>query len=157
MSASGRGTSRTGESRGQDVLVVDAAVYDARGNGDGTLASAVTGDHANRVTDYTAVVVEPRYYTRDNKTGGAPSDVASITNAHKAGDSAPVVVQSPSATVRRLTAKECERLQAFPDGWTAQGMKPDGTVVDQADTPRYKQLGNAVCVNVVEWIARRIP
>lgn len=48
--------------------------------------------------------------------------------------------------VRRLTPVECERLQGFPDGWT------DG----QADTARYKQLGNAVAVPCAEWIARRI-
>lgn len=48
--------------------------------------------------------------------------------------------------VRRLTPTECERLQGFPDGWT------DG----QADTQRYKQLGNAVAVPVAEWIGRRI-
>jgi DNA (cytosine-5)-methyltransferase 1 len=44
--------------------------------------------------------------------------------------------------VRRLTPVECERLQGFPDGWT------DG----QADSNRYKQMGNAVAVPVVEWI-----
>lgn len=48
--------------------------------------------------------------------------------------------------VRRLTPTECERLQGFPDGWT------DG----QSDSARYRQLGNAVCVNVSEWIARRM-
>lgn len=48
--------------------------------------------------------------------------------------------------VRRLTPTECERLQGFTDGWT------DG----QADSSRYKQLGNSVAVPVVEWIARRI-
>lgn len=48
--------------------------------------------------------------------------------------------------VRRLTPTECERLQGFPDGWT------DG----QSDSARYRQLGNAVCVNVAEWIGRRI-
>jgi len=53
--------------------------------------------------------------------------------------------------VRRLTPTECERLQAFPDGWTAEGA--DGP---QADTSRYRQLGNAVCVNVAEWIGKRI-
>jgi DNA (cytosine-5)-methyltransferase 1 len=53
-------------------------------------------------------------------------------------------------TVRRLTPTECERLQGFPDGWTQIGIdKPT------ADSPRYKQLGNAVTVNVAEWIARR--
>jgi DNA (cytosine-5)-methyltransferase 1 len=52
----------------------------------------------------------------------------------------------PLVGVRRLTPTECERLQGFPDGWT------DG----QQDTQRYKQLGNAVSVNVAEWIGKRI-
>jgi DNA (cytosine-5)-methyltransferase 1 len=48
--------------------------------------------------------------------------------------------------VRRLTPTECERLQGFPDGWT------DG----QSDSTRYRQLGNAVAVPVVQWIGKRI-
>jgi DNA (cytosine-5)-methyltransferase 1 len=48
--------------------------------------------------------------------------------------------------VRRLTPVECERLQGFPDGWT------DG----QADSNRYKQMGNAVAVPVVQWIINRM-
>jgi len=48
--------------------------------------------------------------------------------------------------VRRLTPLECERLQGFPDGWTE----------GQSDAKRYHQLGNAVCVNVMEWIGQRI-
>ena len=48
--------------------------------------------------------------------------------------------------VRRLTPTECERLQGFPDGWTA----------DQADSNRYKQMGNAVAVPVVSWIIERL-
>jgi len=48
--------------------------------------------------------------------------------------------------VRRLTPTECERLQGFPDGWTE----------GQADTHRYKQMGNAVAVPVVEWIIGRL-
>jgi DNA (cytosine-5)-methyltransferase 1 len=48
--------------------------------------------------------------------------------------------------VRRLTPTECERLQGFPDNWT------DG----QADSTRYKQMGNAVAVPVVEWIISRL-
>jgi site-specific DNA-cytosine methylase len=50
------------------------------------------------------------------------------------------------ATVRRLTPTECERLQGFPDGWTE----------GQADSHRYKQLGNAVAVPVVEWLIGRL-
>jgi len=48
--------------------------------------------------------------------------------------------------VRRLTPVECERLQGFPDGWTE----------GQADTQRYKQIGNAVAVPVVEWIVKQL-
>ena len=48
--------------------------------------------------------------------------------------------------VRRLTPLEGERLQGFPDGWTAE----------QSDPSRNRQLGNAVCVPVVEWIGRGI-
>lgn len=53
--------------------------------------------------------------------------------------------------VRRLTTVECERLQGFPDGWTDIGTPEKPT----ADSHRYRQLGNAVTVNVAEWIARR--
>lgn len=48
--------------------------------------------------------------------------------------------------VRRLMPIECERLQGFPDGWTA----------GQSDTTRYRQLGNAVAVPVAEWVGKRI-
>lgn len=49
-------------------------------------------------------------------------------------------------TVRRLTPVECERLQGFPDDWTA----------GQSDSSRYKQMGNAVAVPVVEWVIGNI-
>lgn len=58
--------------------------------------------------------------------------------------------------VRRLTPRECERLQGFPDDWTAQGTKPNGTVYALSDGPRYKCMGNAVTVNVAEWIGRKM-
>ena len=59
------------------------------------------------------------------------------------GNNMPMVA---TTQVRRLTPLECERLQGFPDGWT------DG----QVDTHRYKQMGNAVAVPVVEWIIQGI-
>lgn len=49
---------------------------------------------------------------------------------------------------RRLTPRECERLQGFPDDWTL--------VNGMADSPRYRMLGNAVTVSVTEWIGNRI-
>lgn len=59
------------------------------------------------------------------------------------GNNTPMMATSQ---VRRLTPMECERLQGFPDGWTE----------GQADTQRYKQIGNAVAVPVVEWIVKRL-
>jgi DNA (cytosine-5)-methyltransferase 1 len=59
------------------------------------------------------------------------------------GNNMPMVATNQ---VRRLTPLECERLQGFPDGWTE----------DQSDTNRYKQMGNAVAVPVVEWIIQGI-
>ena len=53
--------------------------------------------------------------------------------------------------VRRLTPKECERLQGFPDDWTAYA---DGQKI--SDTQRYKMCGNAVSVPVVELVAKKI-
>lgn len=64
--------------------------------------------------------------------------------------------EQPPLNVRRLTPTECERLQGFPDGWTAQRLDPKKGVIDQADAPRYKQMGNAVAVPVFEWVAKRI-
>jgi DNA (cytosine-5)-methyltransferase 1 len=62
------------------------------------------------------------------------------------GDARATVIISNKATVRRITPIECERLQGFPDNWTE----------GQTDSQRYKQMGNAVAVPVVDWIAKRI-
>jgi DNA (cytosine-5)-methyltransferase 1 len=58
-----------------------------------------------------------------------------------------------SWAVRRLTPRECERLQGFPDGytdvpWRNKNWTPDG--------PRYKALGNSMAVNAMRWLGRRI-
>jgi DNA (cytosine-5)-methyltransferase 1 len=47
-----------------------------------------------------------------------------------------------------LTPRECERLQGFPDDWTALPKAADG--------PRYKALGNSMAVPVINWIGRAI-
>lgn len=58
--------------------------------------------------------------------------------------------------VRRLTPVECERLQGFPDNWTAFGVDENGDRVDMTDSRRVNMLGKAVTVNVAEWLARQI-
>ena len=54
--------------------------------------------------------------------------------------------------VRRLTPRECERLQGFPDDYTLVPYR--GRMM--ADGPRYKMLGNSMAVPVMRWIGERI-
>ena len=54
--------------------------------------------------------------------------------------------------IRRLTPIECERLQGFPDNWTKIGLEKG----EISDSQRYKMCGNAVTVDVVEAIAKKI-
>ena len=55
--------------------------------------------------------------------------------------------------IRKLTPRECERLQGFPDDWTLVEL-PNGKLM--SDTQRYKQMGNAVTVNVVQAIMENL-
>ena len=61
--------------------------------------------------------------------------------------------------VRRLTPKECERLQGFPDGWTDIGEWTDtkGKVhKESSDSARYKALGNSIAIPFWFYLLRRI-
>jgi len=58
--------------------------------------------------------------------------------------------------VRRLTPRECERLQGFPDDFTRWGITEESKTVEVSDTQRYRQLGNAVTTYVPEWIGNKI-
>ena len=85
-------------------------------------------------------------------TGDVTATVTSSTGS-SATHSGPTVMHSTA--VRRLTPTECERLQGFPDSYTAipwkkksAGQCPDG--------PRYKALGNSMAVPVMRWIGERI-
>ncbi|MEO0781936.1 MAG: DNA (cytosine-5-)-methyltransferase [Pseudomonadota bacterium] len=58
-------------------------------------------------------------------------------------------------SLRRLTPRECERLQGFPDDFTLIPYR--GKPADKCpDGPRYKALGNSMAVNVMHWIGERI-
>jgi DNA (cytosine-5)-methyltransferase 1 len=60
-----------------------------------------------------------------------------------------------ASAVRRLTPRECERLQGFPEDWTLIPYR--GKPADQCpDGPRYKALGNSMAVPVMAWIGKRI-
>ena len=79
-------------------------------------------------------------------------DKANTINGFDIGDArATQVIREPNMVVRRLTPTETELLQGFPAGWTDVGTSEKPT----ADSRRYKQMGNAVTVNVAQWIAER--
>ena len=76
-----------------------------------------------------------------NRAGSSKEYLRSVDNIRKS-----------IGQIRRLTPKECERLQRFPDDWT---LVPYGNRI-MSDTQRYKQMGNAVTVNVVEAIGKKM-
>lgn len=124
-----------------------AVVYDCRGNGDGFHVPTLTGDHQNRVTDYSAAVVHPQV------TGAlcANSHPGSYTGQDAFNDMLPVVpTDKPNRKyiVRRLTPLECCRLQGFPDWWE------DG--VEGSDSARYKMWGNGIALPCAVDVLRRI-
>jgi DNA (cytosine-5)-methyltransferase 1 len=84
------------------------------------------------------------------RTGMAGANGVGVTeeHGHTLDSRGPEAIVS-GAAVRRLTPVECERLQGFPDDWTRlDDRTPDG--------PRYKAMGNAVSVPVIEYLGRRI-
>jgi DNA (cytosine-5)-methyltransferase 1 len=66
------------------------------------------------------------------------------------GDAIPQTISG--MRVRRLTPRECERLQGFPDDYTLVPNRGKPA----ADGPRYKALGNSMAVPVMRWIGERI-
>jgi DNA (cytosine-5)-methyltransferase 1 len=82
----------------------------------------------------------------DTQFGSNATTFEDLSPTLKASQQSPSVQGVPEMAVRRLTPVECERLQGFPDNWTE----------GQSDSARYKQMGNAVAVPVVEWIIGNI-
>lgn len=127
--------------------------YDARGNGDGQTVSTLTGDHENRITDYTSVVCmahgqanaeilvdkspclncnheQPIVFDKEVYNSGV-----NATGGHYIADGGPAPTLRTSVPpgvcvqyiVRRLTPTECARLQGFPDDWGHPDHKEDFT------------------------------
>ncbi len=122
-----RGDSSPCFDRGQNVV----AVYDARGNGDGTTVNTLTGDHNNRITDYTTVCVadtgNPAYCldrASYNQGQNAQFNISvqeeqAQTLVAKEPHAVAETLKKSSYIVRRLTPLECCRLQGFPDDWVS--------------------------------------
>ncbi len=99
-----------------------------------------------------AVSFEQRYYADDRmRPGGAPSEtVATLKHSSKQGDTSPHVANGMQ--VRRLTPKECARLQGVSDDHL--DILHNGKSL--SDINKYKLLGNGFAVPVVAWIGKRI-
>ena len=113
--------------------------------GDGGIVGALAADGGAQQQNYVA-------FDMRGREGGAqfegPHETANL-RAASGGSSRSYVAAS---AVRRLTPRECERLQGFPDDYTLvpyrRGMMANG--------PRYKALGNSMAVPVMRWIGERI-
>lgn len=99
------------------------------------------------------------YIKRDGSQGTAGkgalvSEDLSFTVA-TTQDQTLVIESQKQYIVRRLTPKECERLQGFPDDWTKIPYR--GKPADECpDGPRYKAIGNSMAVPVMRWLGERI-
>lgn len=155
LRADGFDASEDGTGRGTALTVIQdvRGLRDKKQNGIGIQESETM--YTLDGTSQHGIAWEQRY-VRNGR--GAPSEIVPPLKARSGedgrGDSAPLV------GVRRLTPVECERLQGFPDGWTDVGdmryLGPSFSNRGTSDGPRYKALGNAVTVPVIEWLGRRI-
>lgn len=124
-------------------------VYDARGNGDGNVCCTLTGDHQNRITDYTALCIGNVQV--NCITMAETANTLTTMHDHQA-------VMIACDVVRRLTPLECERLQGYPDNWTDIGDWVDskGKKHKSADSPRYRALGNSIALPPWKWVLKRL-
>ena len=103
----------------------------------------------------TWVSTKASFHTKFTKTGMAQTLVATD---YKEPQRVVQIGGNMKTVVRRLTPRECERLQGFPDDWTDIGEWTDtkGKKRETSDTARYKALGNSICLPFWNFLARRI-
>lgn len=92
---------------------------------------------------------------KKNPKSGGSGHISKVDQAYCLDTGVTQAVQIEKR-IRRLTPIECERLQGFPDDWTKYGINEAGENVEISDNQRYKMLGNAVTVNVMEAIGKKI-
>lgn len=140
----------------------EKVVYDARGNGDGRTCPTITGDHENRITDYTAIAIERKTFNEQSFSHYRESDKCSTLKAKAGnignGSECLIAEKIIRWIVRRLTPVECERLQGYPDGYTDIGDWTDskGKKHKYADSPRYKALGNSIALPQWFWLVQKM-
>jgi DNA (cytosine-5)-methyltransferase 1 len=110
-----------------------------------------------RATTVAIQAYSVREDAKANNFSATPTDVGLTVSALVPGVQShhAQLFMAQAMTVRRLTVRECERLQGFPDDYTLIPWRKKGAD-DCPDGPRYKALGNSMAVNCMEWIGERI-
>lgn len=120
-----------------------------------------------RPEDTYIIPKEANTLTGGGKSGGLHSDMTVIHQLQRGKNKGAELTICPTISsnafqennllggVRRLTEIECERLQGFPDNFTQYG-DYNGIIKPIVKTQRYKLIGNAVTVDIVELIAKRL-
>ena len=102
--------------------------------------------------------LKENYVTMDSFFHGIEGGAAGTLKARDYKDGQCICAENQNSIVRRLTPLECERLQGFPDGWTDIGEWIDskGKKHKDADSPRYRSLGNSIALPWWAWMADRM-
>lgn len=112
--------------------------------GDGQITGALAANSGSKQTTYVAAF-------QSSQSGVRTADTHATLDAHNGSRRQNGVTDG--LTVRRLTPRECERLQGFPDDFT---LIPYRHGKPAADGPRYKALGNSMAVPVIGWVLDRV-
>ena len=112
--------------------------------------SAFPGCRGGMERTMVAQAVDCRNGTKDSVNGALQSNSAHSLNGNN--------VVRTRYIVRRLSPKECERLQGYPDNWTDIGEYIDSTGKKRktSDAARYKALGNSIALPPWKWVLKRI-
>ena len=142
-----------GSSRGCASVGVSYAVRTAQTGSNGCGVSVEKAHTLDAASPEAVVYTKARRaHSKDDYETWVEGDIAPTLNTFDVGETRCTTVVPTQADVRRLTPLECERLQGFPDNYTAiefQGKQA-------SDSRRYKALGNSWAVPVARWIGERI-
>jgi DNA (cytosine-5)-methyltransferase 1 len=117
--------------------------------GDGDLAGALAAKPGMKQQTFVAGCFKPGQ-SAASRSIGYEEEIAPSLESGGGGNNKPALMQGMA--VRRLTPRECERLQGFPDDYTLVPFRGKPA----ADGNRYKALGNSMAVPVMRWLGERI-
>ncbi len=136
-----RSNQRLFSQRGDNLICTP----DVAPNGGGANGPGRSADDAESLVPDVSPTIKARDYKGPNSNIGEGQPILPVAHT----------LRAEYDSVRRLTPRECERLQGFPDDYTQIPYRNKDA--DQCpDGPRYKALGNSMAVNVMQWIGQRI-